>query len=211
MKKVLAVASVLVLVGAFAAPAMAQGLTKAEYRAGKPFTPPVPKAGTDDCTAPTTIPSAGGAVDFMDTGDTDGSTDTVNTIPLACNGLYSFVEGPDHIYTFDILGAGNSLTFTTTTTDNVYDMSIYMLSTCGDANSCVIGADNCLARDMGNGSCAANDSEESFTASDLAAGTYYFYVDSYYLTANDADRASGPYTLTVTGTVPAELIKFSVD
>ncbi len=183
--------------------------TKADYRAGNAQAEriePTLKDGSDTCVAPTEI----AALPYEDNGDTTGAADTVSSIPGVCNGLYTTVAGPDHIYSFTVAG-GNSLTFTTTTTDDIYDLSIYMLSTCGDGNTCVVGADACLARDNDNGSCPANDSTESFSASDLAPGTYYFYVDSFYGAAIDADRSSGPYTVTVAGDLPAELLDFEIE
>ena len=39
--------------------------------------------------------------------------------------------------------------------------------------------------------------------------TYFLYIDSYYPPGHF--RASGPYTLQVTGSFPVELIEFTVD
>ena len=99
--------------------------TKADYRIGKltPGGPSPDKAGTDDCTAPTSLNMlAGGGPVIEDPGDTTGASSVIDAIPLACNGNYSTVAGPDHIYTFDVV-PGNAMRFEVKTTDPDYDPS----------------------------------------------------------------------------------------
>jgi hypothetical protein len=207
MKKVLLGVIALIAVCGVLTPAVADYYaTKADYRQGRVTRgPALPKAGTDDCTSPTSIPST----PFNDTGDSTGATDSVNGIPLGCNGIYAQVAGGDHIYTFDVT-AGNSLTFTLSTSSVTYDPSIYILSTCGDGNSCQIGSDNCFSTQFVQpAGCQGDDSTEVINAPELTAGTYFFYVDSFYPTDNPTS-ATGPYTLDVTGSLPVELIEFDV-
>lgn len=181
--------------------------TKADERNGL-LTPGAPPetAGTDTCAAPTAITS----LPFNDTGTTVGATNTVGTIPIACNGNYTTVAGPDHIYTFttDAVDA-NNLTFAVTTTDPSYDISIYILSTCNSGPSCVIGADNCFGQNAPGNPCGAV-SDETIGPTSLAMGsTFFFYIDSFY--AVGGTRDDGPYALSVTGMLPVELMEFSVD
>jgi hypothetical protein len=207
VKKVFLAAIALIAVAGVLTPALADYYaTKADYRQGRVTrAPATPKAGTDDCPG---TPIA--AVPFDDVGDTTGAADGVSSIPEACNGNYSQVEGGDHVYTFDVI-AGNSLTFTVSTTSETYDPSIYVLTTCGDGNTCVTGAaaDNCFAADEEQPADCA-DPTETFTAPELAAGTYFFYVDSYYNVTNNPEIGTGPYELTVEGDLPVELIEFEV-
>ena len=170
--------------------------TKADYRNGVmtdlgSAAAAVPKAGGDTCATPTAI----GPTPYTDSGTTLGAVNDVAAVPIACNGNYTAVAGPDHIYSVTV-GAGNNLSFTATPTA-AWDPSIYLLSTCGTGTSCVTGADDGLS-----------NTAESFSASGLAAGTYFFYVDSFYSTGA---LSAGPYTVDITGTVPVELQGFSVD
>jgi len=180
--------------------------TKADYRAGI-MTPgaPAPKAGTDDCTSPTGV---GATLPYNDTGDTSAATSNVDSVPISCNGFYTTVPGPDHIYMFTV-GTGNNLTLTTSTSDNDYDISTYAVSTCGDGNTCVGGSDSCFAVNTLGNPCGT-DATEAFSLSGVAAGTYYFYVDSFYSPGNPDGRDSGPYTVDITGTLPVQLIEFEI-
>ena len=127
-------------------------------------------------------------------GDTTGGTDTVS---VACT-EWGTVDGAEDIYSF-VAGPGANLTFTVTGAADSFDPSIYLLSTCGDGTACIEGSDD-----------VPTAYAPSITASGLTAGeTYYFYVDSYW-PSSDED-GEGPYTLTVTGTLPVELTDFSID
>ena len=177
--------------------------TKLDYLQGhRPNAGPTPAAGGDSCSAAVAID----ALPFTDTGDTTGAASTTDTIPPECNGLFSTVAGPDHIYSF-VVGESNLLNFTVSTADPTYDPSIYITETCGKDQICVIGADNCFGNDIGMG---CPDSSEAITNS-FPPGLYFFYVDSYYASSNADGRGDGAYTLSVTGNLPAELIEFTVD
>jgi hypothetical protein len=132
---------------------------------------------------------------FNDTGTTIGKTDnSTGELPFACGivGGGATRPGPDVFYSFTVLGPGNSLTFSVTTTDNQFDPGIYVLSVCGNLSTCQGGADTNF-----------DGEPESFTVSNLPAGTYYFGVDSAY--QHPDNSSDGPYALSVTGSfgVPA--------
>ena len=150
------------------------------------------------------VPSGGGAscgtapaitsLPFSDSGTTVGAANTVGTLPAGCSN-YTTVAGPDEIYLFTT-GAGASVGVSLVPTTGTYDPAIYVLSTCGTASTCVVGADAGLAG--GN---------ETIAAQAFAPGTYGLYVDSFYSTA----AGSGAYNLSVTGTLPVEVSDFHVE
>jgi len=190
--------------------------TKRDFLSGKltPGQPPIPKAGADNCTNPPVIPASGNMFNFTDTGNTTSSSNTVSAVPNTCTGTAfdGNASGPDHIWAFHV-GAGNSVTFEVSTTSTSYDPMIYALATCGDGlGSCRIGADNCLSTDLEDpADPCLGVSTERVVHNFSTPGTYYLYVDSWYSVASSPTQAQGPYTLRVTGTVPVELLKFSVD
>ena len=142
--------------------------------------------GGDTCSP---APPAISTLPFSDTGTTVGKTDNSSgSLPFACGivGSGPTRPGPDVFYRFTILGPGNSLTFSVTTTSNQYDVALYVLSTCGNLSSCQGGADVGFDGDP-----------ETLTVSNLSAGTYYFGIDSAF--ASPDNSADGPYSLTVTG------------
>jgi hypothetical protein len=202
--------AVLICCLALATPVLADYYaTKLDYMAGvltQGERPAVPKAGSDTCTAPPVIAS----LPFTDSGDTTGGLNTVDVIPVACNGFSNTARGPDNIYEFTVT-AGNNLLITVSTPDISYDTSIYVLSTCGDGQTCVVGADNCIATELGQfPACPRFDSTEQIQAS-LAAGTYYLYIDSWYFGTNPLGRGAGPYDVDIEGSLPVELHEFTVD
>ena len=145
--------------------------------------------GGDTCSSPTPIVLTAGS--FNDTGTTIGKADnSTNELRFACGIVGSGPDrpGPDVFYSFTIVGSGNSLTFSLTTTSPLYDPAIYVHSVCGDLDSCVSGADVNFEGEP-----------ETLTVSGLTPGTYYFAVDSAFSSA-DPNNASGNYALNVTGT-----------
>jgi hypothetical protein len=193
--------------------------TKADEKArkltpGRPAvaTPKAPTAGGENCASATTIAS----LPFNDSDDTTGNVDDNGTLPAGCSD-YTTTGGPDLIYSFTT-GAGNSVAFNVTPTDNVYDVAIYILGTCGTSASCVIGADACL----GNGApqvpgCVDNDGDEDIPATVFANGTHAVYIDSFYTAGAQCGGqggtlcGNGPYTLSVTGVLPAELLNIAIE
>ena len=148
--------------------------------------------GTDDC--PGTDVSA---LPFNDSGTTIGGNNTVNTIPVSCNGTYTSVQGADKIYQL-VVSTPGSLTVTVTPSSG-YDTSIYLLN--GGVATCPAGTGNvvttgCVA---GSDSAVANGAE-TFTVPVLAAGTYHLFVDSFYSATGSNTGRHGPFTLSITGT-----------
>ena len=73
------------------------------------------------------------------------------------------------------------------------------------------GADRCRARDEPQpAGCPILDSTETFSYS-FVPGDYFLYIDSFYPTGNVDGRDSGPYTLEVTGSLPVELLDFTIE
>jgi hypothetical protein len=193
--------------------------TKADEKArkvtpGRPAAAPraeAPNAGGENCASATVI----SALPFNDSDDTTGNVDDNSTLPGGCSD-YTTTGGPDLIYSFTT-GAGNSVAFTVTPTDNVYDVSIYVLGTCGASATCVIGADACLAEGQPHpGGCIDQDGDEDIPATAFATGTHAFYVDSFYAAGAPCGGqgnilcGTGPYTLSVTGVLPVELIDIQI-
>jgi hypothetical protein len=141
-------------------------------------------AGTDACASTPLVT----ALPYTDTaGTTVGETNDIASIPLACNGHFTDVAGPDVFYAIAV-GTGASFTITVTPTPT-YDPSIYFLSAC-DANTCTSGrgADEALA-----------GGAETLTIAGTSPGIYFLVVDSFYATTDP--RSSGAFTLSITGTL----------
>lgn len=154
--------------------------------------------GTDSCPG-TNIPAG---TSFSDTGTTIGSTSTVTTVNTGCvlgqeapNVYYTDVKGPDHVYKFVLPAVGsrvNPCTITVTPSSG-YDTSIYYLSI--GNGGCPNGTGNTVTNCIkGSDAVFANITEDiSDVQTDATpAGTYFLFIDSFYLTA---PKTAGPYTL----------------
>jgi len=142
--------------------------------------------GGDNCA---TAPQITVAV-FNDTGNTTGYSDTWN--PTV--GGYT-QDGEDQAYQIVITTPG-SIDVSVTATDPSFDHSTYLLAAadCSNYNPDELaGADSAF----GGGT-------ETFSYA-AAAGTYYVVVDSYL------PGEVGPFSITVTSTVPVELTKVTVE
>lgn len=213
------IASTVMLGGAAQAAQDGYYATKADEKAtkltpGRPAAAPraeAPNAGGENCASATVI----AALPFNDSDDTTGNVDDNGTLPGGCSD-YTTTGGPDLIYSFTT-SAGNSVAFTVTPTNAIYDVAIYVLGTCGSSATCVIGADACLADGQPQvPGCIDNNGDEDIPATVFANGTHAVYVDSFY-TAGTACGGqggnlcgTGPYTLSVTGVLPAELIDIQI-
>jgi hypothetical protein len=213
------IASTVMLGGAAQAAQNGYYATKADEKARKltPARPDAPRGkaptvGGENCATATVI----SALPFNDSDDTTGNVDDNGTLPAGCSD-YTTTGGPDLIYSFTT-GPGNSVAFNVTPNDAVYDVAIYVLGTCGSSATCVIGADACLADGQPQvPGCIDGDGDEDIPATAFATGTHAVYVDSFY-TAGTACGGqggnlcgNGPYTLSVTGTLPAELIGIRIE
>jgi hypothetical protein len=196
--------------------------TKADARAGRvtPGRAPsvagitMPDGGGETCGTATAIPG----LPFNDAGNTVGHVNDNDALPDGCSD-YSQTSGPDLIYVFTTT-AGNNVAFTVSPTDAVYDPALYVLGTCGTSATCVVGADACLggAQPQPPG-CADGDADEDIPAvlDRFTPGTHALYVDSFYAPGTPCGGqgglicGEGPYTLSVTGSLPAELIHIRVE
>lgn len=130
-------------------------------------------------------------------GNTAGGTNSVPSIPAACHAPenWTTAAGVERVYQFTP-GTGANLTFVLTSTDTAnYDPFLYILGTLGNSADCIIGSDDIPT---------ANAPSVTFSAFN-AGQDYFVYADSFF--GGDA----GPFTLTVTGTLPVSLQEFSID
>jgi hypothetical protein len=175
--------------------------------------PLVPHAGGESCASATPIAT----LPFTDSDDTTGHASDVSLLPDGCSDFQP-VDGPDLVYTFTV-GAGNSIAFTVTPTNATFDPAIYVLGTCADATTCVVGADACVRSGVASqpAGCVDGTADEDLPAQTYAAGTHALFVDSFYAAGASCSAqggvqcGAGPYTLTVTGSLPAELLSFEVE
>lgn len=206
MKRIVLIAALVALIAPAAMAEDGYYTSRANYDQGimTPGAPPTgvlnpDKDGGDDCGSAVVIAS----LPFADSGDTTGNTDTVNGLsgPGDCGVWGGQTAGPDQVYEITLF-AGNSVTAAITVTDGVYDPSLAWLSTCGDPASCQARADSYYS---GSG--------ETLGPLALTAGTYYFYVDSFYPIGGTSciSCEDGTFNLDITGTVPVQLTGFSVD
>ena len=182
-------------------------------RAADPPFPLVPDAGGEGCATATPIT----ALPFTDSDDTTGHASDVSLLPDGCSS-YQIVGGPDLVYSFTVT-AGNSVAFTVTPTNANYDPAIYVLGTCSDATTCVIGADACVRSGVASQppGCVDGTADEDLPAQTYAVGTHAVFVDSFYAAGASCSAqggvqcGAGPYTLTVTGSLPVHLERFEVE
>lgn len=194
--------------------------TKADAKAGRrtpgrPVAVPQPldpDTGGENCATATAITS----LPFNDSDDTTGNVSDVNALGKQCTD-YAIVAGPDLVYTFTV-GAANAVTFRVNPTNATYDPAIYVLGACGDGNTCVIGADACLRSGVAQQpSCLDGDADEDIPPIPYAPGTHALYVDSFYGAGVTCPGqggvlcGAGPYTLTVSGTLPVHLERFEIE
>jgi hypothetical protein len=196
--------------------------TKADEKAGRLTPGPVPGSGSrtpetggENCANPSGIAS----LPFSDSDNTTGHVNDVGTLPpLNCSD-WTQVAGPDLIYVFST-GAGNTIAFNVNPTDNIYDPAIYILGTCGTSSTCVVGSDACLATgQIQPPGCTDGDGDEDIPGvlNRFTAGTHAIYVDSFYPAGTPCGGqnfnlcGNGPYTLSVTGVLPVELIDIRIE
>jgi len=194
--------------------------TKADARAGRLSPGPAPAGGAPDLGGETCALATGiGALPFSDNDTTTGHVNDDNgPLPVGCSD-YTQISGPDLIYVFST-APGNNIAFTVNPLDAVYDTAIYVLGTCGNNATCVVGADACL----GNGQpqpagCTDGNGDEDIPAvlNRFTTGTHALYIDSFYAAGTpcggqgNAICGSGPYALSVTGVLPAELIDIRIE
>ena len=155
--------------------------------------PPVEVGGESCATPPTQIAST----PFNDADNTCGHLNDLTTYTGTCTLPFPY-GGEDLIYRVDV-GAGNSLTFNADIAGSTGDLALFLIGTCGDGTSCVANSSDLIGPGVG---------PEVIGPVSEPAGDYYLYVDSYYDAGTPG--SCGTYNLTVTGTLPVELLDFSV-
>lgn len=131
-------------------------------------------------------------------GDTCDSPNTVSAYSGTCTLPFSYA-GEDETFLVPLF-AGNNVGFEADLTGSAGDLALFLIGTCGDGTSCVANSQDAIGPGAG---------PEVIDPVAYTPGQYYLYVDSYY----DAGTAGscGIYNLSVTGTLPAELLELSID
>lgn len=150
--------------------------------------------GGGTCGAPSVV----GALPFLDLGDSCNGTNTITNYTGTCTLPFPY-GGEDEVYEIT-LGAGNNVAFSADLTGSAGDLALFLIGTCGDGTSCIVNSQDAIGPGAG---------PELIGAAAYAPGTYYLYVDSYY-NAGTAGSC-GVFNLSITGTLPVELIDFSID
>ena len=150
-----------------------------------------PNVGGETCETATPMTS----LPFGDLDTTAGHVNDLGAIPAGC-ASFTAVPGPDLVYRF-LPGPGNSMVFLVTP-DGPYDPAIAIFQGCGGGQVCLAGSDS-----------GGPGQAEAIGPMSFAPGqTYFLWVDSSFATG---PFSAGPFTLSVTGVLPAELIRFGVE
>lgn len=163
-------------------------------------TGPAPLGG-GSCATPVTI----GSLPFSQAGNTCGSANNITNYGGPCAAALGFpYPGPEDVWAITV-GTGNAITVSADLTGSSGDLVLYLLSTCGDGNSCLFNSQDAIGPGAG-----PEDMNGGAALTGLTAGnTYYIYVDSYYAVGAGGD--CGTYTLNVGGTLPVSLESYSID
>lgn len=142
------------------------------------------------------------ALPFTDADDTCRiATNVITNYGGVCNTALPFpYPGPEVVYRLD-LGTGNTVDFSADLTGSTGDLAIFVVgSACGNGTNCVANSQDAVGPGAG---------PEVIAAAAYTPGTYFVYMDSYY--AVGTAGACGTYTLTITGTLPVELMEFTAE
>ena len=146
--------------------------------------------GNDNCPGK---PIPGGnytaASPYLDTGDTTGANDTVNSLYSFYYSSY-FAHGPDHVYSFTLSGLGANPEIRVSTSSSTYKPMVYLLT-----SGCPGGTGNETANSWAfRYSDGADVTFKSDVLSHLPLNVrFYLFVDSPF----GDSRGSGPYALRV--------------
>lgn len=154
--------------------------------------------GADECPGAAIPPGTYTvAAPFTDSGTTVGANNTVATVPLACNGFYTQVAGPDVIYSFQISARGANPQITSSTTSPLFDQSIYILNGATGV-MCPAGTGNTAANCLQGADEVFNGATETINAGQMGTlplnTPLYLFIDSFYSTGG---ASAGPYTVTM--------------
>ena len=157
-------------------------------------------AGGGSCATPSNIT----ALPFSQAGNTCGGTNNISNYGGPCGVDLPFpYPGPEDVWAITV-GTGNAITVSADLTGSTGDLALYVLSTCGDGNSCLFHSQDAIGGGVG-----PEDVNDGLPLTGLTAGnTYFIYVDSYYGTGG---ASCGTYTLNVGGSLPVSLESYSID
>ena len=146
----------------------------------------VGQAFAQTCASPLALTAAGVA-------SVDGcAAATTNSVPLVC--LLNDNPSQDTIFSFT-LGAGFTATaIHLTTTTATYTAQMILQQACGSTTECIVTAN------------AAAGGAADLTLTGQAPGAYFLIVDG-----TNASTDCGVFSLSLNGTLPVQLQKFSVD
>jgi len=197
-KRVLAIVAAIFLVGSLAESAD-QILTRTDprFKAARPI-PSQPDTGSDSCVGVPII----GSLPYTDSATTCGFTNDISSYTGVCTLSSIPYPGEDVVYQMN-LGGVNDVAFSMDVTGSTGDLALFVLSACGDGTSCVTNSQDSIGVGVGPELIA------STTYGSGTGGTFYVYVDSYY--AAGQAGSCGTYTLNATGTLPVELVEFTVE
>lgn len=198
-KRVLAIVAAIFLVGALAESAD-QILTRSDprFKAARPVTGG-PDVGSDSCVG---VPVIAG-FPYTDSGSTCTFANDVQSYTGTCTALSSIpYPGPDVVYQMN-LGGTNDVAFSMDLTGSTGDLALFVLSACGNGSTCITASQDDIGAGVGPEVIA------STTYGSGSGGTFYVYVDSYYAVGQAG--SCGNYTLNATGTLPVELVEFTVE
>lgn len=161
-----------------------------------PQSGPVP-AGGGSCATPAQI----GPLPFSQGGNSCGGANNITNYGGACTTLPFPYPGPDDVWRITV-GATNSLNIQADLTGSTGDLALFFVGgTCGSGAGCIANSQDAIGVGAGPEIIPAQ--------TNVAAGTYFVYVDSYYAVGNAA--SCGTYTLSVAGSLPVTITNFSID
>ncbi|MGB4859461.1 MAG: PPC domain-containing protein [Dokdonella sp.] len=160
-------------------------------------TGPVP-AGGGSCGTPVNVTP----LPYASAGNTCGGVNNITNYGGACGVDLPFpYGGPEDVYRITV-GATNSLNISADLTGSTGDLALFLVGgTCGSGAGCIANSQDAIGAGAGPELIPAQ--------TNIAAGTYFIYVDSYY--AAPDPLSCGTYSLAVTGSLPVTITNFSID
>jgi len=167
----------------------------------------MPKAGSIDCSNPTLV----GTPTWSDSDNTCAGSNAVEDYWTGAPNCETYpYPGPELLYQIDF-GAMNEVQVLLE--PQTADLGVFLLTDCGNGLSCHTffdsvggGAPSLIA--PGQTGVTVPGQSGTFDFPPANVGSYYIYVDSYYATGS---LSCGSYNLTVTGSLPVELMEFKVE
>lgn len=140
-----------------------------------------------DCTTPTALTQAG--VSGVN------SCNETNTVPTLC--VLNQNPSPDVVFSFSLAAGFTATAVTLTNSTGTFTPQLVLQQACGSSTDCTV-----------TGNAASAGGNASLTLTGQPAGAYFLVVDgSSQVSATDC----GTFALSVDGTLPVQLQKFSVD